>query len=209
MASSGSELAGLVDFEKQSLWISAASIAFNPLFWNILARQGQTEYHNKILSRTLGGKHAACYALAVSIFSLGIVRDWLFKAALGEQPSHPLLEGALAQGAGYALTAAGGVLVLSSMWALGVTGTYLGDYCGILMDEMVAGFPFSVTSAPMYWGATMSFLGAALVLGKPAGVLLAGEALLGYAVALRFEDPFTAEIYAKRERERAAGKKTE
>jgi phosphatidylethanolamine N-methyltransferase len=35
------------------------------------------------------------------------------------------------------------------MWALGVTGTYLGDYFGILMDEMVVGFPFNVTDAPM------------------------------------------------------------
>lgn len=28
----------------------------------------------------------------------------------------------------------GTVLVVSSMWTLGITGTYLGDYSGILMD---------------------------------------------------------------------------
>lgn len=32
------------------------------------------------------------------------------------------------------LLAAGSTLVVSSMWKLGVTGTYLGDYFGILMD---------------------------------------------------------------------------
>lgn len=108
-----------------------------------------------------------------------------------------------------ALLISGNVLVLSSMWALGVTGTYLGDYFGILMDAKVTSFPFSVTDAPMYYGSTLSFLGTAVWFGKPAGVLLTLEVLAVYLVALRFEDPFTAEIYAKRERERAGkGKKT-
>ena len=89
------------------------------------------------------------------------------------------------------------------MWALGVTGTYLGDYFGILMDKMVTGFPFNVTSAPMYYGSTMSFLGTAILFGKPAGILLTVEVLVVYLLALRFEDPFTSGIYAKREKARA------
>jgi len=91
------------------------------------------------------------------------------------------------------------------MYALGITGTYLGDYFGILMDEMVTGFPFNVTGSPMYWGSTMSFVGTALWFGKPAGLVLAGLVWGCYRVALGFEDPFTREIYARRERER--GKK--
>jgi methylene-fatty-acyl-phospholipid synthase len=86
------------------------------------------------------------------------------------------------------------------MWALGITGTYLGDYFGILMDEMVTGFPFNIMSAPMYYGSTMSFLGTALLFGKPAGILLTLEVLVVYLLALRFEDPFTAGIYAEREK---------
>ena len=42
------------------------------------------------------------------------------------------------------LIASGTVFVLSSMWMLGITGTYLGDYFGILMDHMVTGFPLSL-----------------------------------------------------------------
>lgn len=75
------------------------------------------------------------------------------------------------------------------------------------MDEPVTGFPFNITGAPMYWGSTMSFLGTALLYGRPAGVLLSAVVLGVYAVALMWEDPFTAEIYAKREREE--GKKVE
>jgi methylene-fatty-acyl-phospholipid synthase len=74
------------------------------------------------------------------------------------------------------------------MWALGVTGTYLGDYFGILMDEMVTGFPFNVTGSPMYWGSTMSFLGTALWFGKPAGLLLALEVFVAYWFALKYEE---------------------
>ena len=55
------------------------------------------------------------------------------------------------------------------MYSLGVTGTYLGDYFGILMDDLVTGFPFSVVGAPMYVGSTMSFLGTAVLVGRWGG----------------------------------------
>jgi phosphatidylethanolamine N-methyltransferase len=74
------------------------------------------------------------------------------------------------------------------MWVLGFTGTYLGDYFGILMDTPVTGFPFNVSSAPMYWGSTMSFLGVALYKGKPAGLLLVLEVFIMYWLALHLEE---------------------
>jgi len=204
MASSLQELVGYVDFDKKSLLLSACSIAFNPLFWNIVARQ---EYNNKLLTNLFGGNsRTACYALAATIFSLGCVRDFIFKNAISEQPTHPLLLTLPVQAAGYTLFAFGQILVVTSTWALGITGTFLGDYFGILMDEMVTGFPFNVTGAPMYWGSSMSFLGTALLYGKPAGILLTGWVVVVYLVALSYEDPFTSGIYAKRERERAAQK---
>jgi phosphatidylethanolamine N-methyltransferase len=196
------DLLSYVDFSKSSLLVSACSIAFNPLFWNIVARQ---EYHNKVLTNLFGGRsQTACYALAATIFGLGLVRDALFHRAINEQASHPALQSVYVQAAAYTLLACGNTLVVSSTWALGITGTFLGDYFGILMDHMVTGFPFNVTGAPMYWGSTMSFLGGALLYAKPAGLMLTLEVFLFYVVALRFEDPFTAGIYAKRERERAA-----
>ncbi|KAI9891159.1 MAG: Phosphatidyl-N-methylethanolamine N-methyltransferase [Vezdaea aestivalis] len=199
------QLHGLIDFDQKSLLLAAVSIAFNPIFWNTVARQ---EYHNKILTRAFGGNsRLACYFLGATIFSLGIFRDFLYERALKHQPSHPLLESQLFTLIAYSLILGGNTLVLSSMWALGVTGTYLGDYFGILMDHKVESFPFNVTGAPMYYGSTMSFLGAAVLYGKPAGILLTAEVLVVYLVALGFEDPFTTEIYAKRERAKSQGKK--
>jgi len=196
-----SQLADLVDLNQKSLLISAASIAFNPIFWNIVARQ---EYHNRILTKTFGGNSRyGCYFLAVVIFSLGIIRDYFYEQALRDQPSLDILLEPWVKYAAGGLFLVGNVLVVTSMWALGVTGTYLGDYFGILMDARVTGFPFSVTDSPMYDGSTLSFLGTALYFGKPAGVLITAFVYIMYRIALTYEDPFTAEIYAKRERQRA------
>ena len=127
-----------------------------------------------------------------------------YERALRHQPISPLF---LHPYIAYTLLALGNTLVLTSYYALGITGTFLGDYFGILMDEPVTGFPFNVTGAPMYWGSTMSFLGTALLYGRPAGVLLTSLVLFVYSMALRWEDPFTGEIYAKRDREREEAKK--
>ena len=45
--------------------------------WN--SADGHTEYHNKIITKLFGGNsRLGCYALAVTIFSLGIFRDYLY-----------------------------------------------------------------------------------------------------------------------------------
>ncbi|KAF1911905.1 phospholipid methyltransferase-domain-containing protein [Ampelomyces quisqualis] len=196
-------MSNLVDFSQPSLWISAASILFNPTFWNIAAQQ---EYHNKIITKIFGGNaRLGCYGLAVTIFSLGIFRDYLYNEALAVQPTHPTLLNPLVKYSAIPLFLTGNTLVLTSMWALGVTGTYLGDYFGILMDAPVTSFPFNVSSAPMYHGSTLSFLATALWYGKPAGLILTGIVATAYSVARRWEDPFTDMIYAKREDARKKG----
>ncbi|KAK9234079.1 phospholipid methyltransferase-domain-containing protein [Lipomyces kononenkoae] len=194
-----------IDLSQDSLKYSALSIAFNPIFWNIVAR---LEYTTHFLTKlALGKPRCGCYTLAVIIFSLGIVRDLLYEKALRDQPIYEALDLLPVKVLAAVLFAYGNVLVLTSMWALGVTGTYLGDYFGILMDARVTGFPFNITDNPMYYGSTMSFVGTALWFAKPAGIALSAFVLVMYLIALRFEEPFTAEIYAKRDRERAASKK--
>lgn len=133
----------------------------------------------------------------MTIFSLGLLRDFLYERALRDQATHPLLVGDVPTYAAYALLGAGNVFVITSTWRLGITGTFLGDYFGILMDSMVTGFPFNITSAPMYYGSTMSFLGTALLYGKPAGIVLTVWVLFVYIVAIQFENPFTSGIYAR------------
>ncbi|KAE8354447.1 phospholipid methyltransferase-domain-containing protein [Aspergillus coremiiformis] len=194
-------LSDFLDISSPSLQWAALFVAFNPIFWNIVAR---AEYRGHYLTRIFGNNpYYGCYFLAITIFTLGIFRDHVYQLALEDQPYYASVHQPILGGA---LFAVGSVLVLSSMYALGVTGTYLGDYFGILMDAPVTGFPFNVTGSPMYWGSTLNFLGVALYRGKVAGILLTAEVFILYWVALQWEDPFTAEIYAKRERERAKAK---
>merc|ERR1711939_1095222 len=188
---------GTIDWAIPSLTTAACAIAFNPIYWNIVAA---AEYRTHFLTKIFRNPYYGCYFLAFTIFSLGILRDHLFNAALDEQPVYPPVHMPRTGAVAFII---GQTLVLSSMWALGVTGTYLGDYFGILMDDIVTGFPFNVTASPMYYGSTMSFLGTAILFGKPAGILLTAEVLIVYLIALRFEDPFTSAIYAKREKARS------
>jgi phosphatidylethanolamine N-methyltransferase len=199
-------LSALVDTSKSSLFISLASITFNPTAWNIVARNGkpaapppsppqqtdswtrEQEYRNKTITRIFGGNpRLGCYFLTVCIFGAGILRDHLYaspllsfpyfrvasnrdsavpscryRSALLEQPRVPLLPAPLDTLLPAVLFIAGQTFVVSSTWALGITGTFLGDYFGILMDHRVEGFPFNVLRDPMYVGSTMCFAATAL-----------------------------------------------
>ncbi|KAF9455215.1 hypothetical protein BDZ94DRAFT_1278606, partial [Collybia nuda] len=122
-------------------------------------------YRNKTITRIFGGNSRyGCYFLAVMIFSFGILQD-----------SNSLI----------ALFIIGQTFVVTSTWALGVTGTFLGDYFSILMDHCVEGYE------------------------RPAGLLITIYVYIVYVIALCFEGPFTDMIYTKRAEEWANGSKKE
>jgi phosphatidylethanolamine/phosphatidyl-N-methylethanolamine N-methyltransferase len=182
----GDSKIGTIDWALPSLTTAACAIAFNPIYWNIIA---QAEYRTHFLTKIFrGNRYYGCYFLAITIFSLGILRDHLFNIAMDEQPFFPAIH---MPKTGMVAFVLGQILVLTSMWALGVTGTYLGDYFGILMDHMVEGFPFNVWWAfgsPMYTGSTLCFLGLSLWKGRLAGLVLTGLVAVMYILACRFEE---------------------
>jgi methylene-fatty-acyl-phospholipid synthase len=186
-----------IDFSQETFWISFASITFNPFFWNIVARR---EHNTRFVSRLVGGNpYVGCYCLAIVIFLIGVFRDFLYKRAIENQPTLPSLDNDYSKGLALVLFFSGNFFVLSSMYVLGVTGTYLGDYFGILMNERVVTFPFNVLENPMYYGSSMVFLSAALWYASPAGIILTIWTFTLYLIALRFEGPFTSMIYAQHE----------
>lgn len=144
--------------------------------------------HHSLTKLAFGSPYLGCYALALTIFTLGLLRDHLYHSALSVQPKADFLSYAEVKLVAAVLFAVGGTLVVSSMWALGVTGTYLGDYFGILMDERVEGFPFNVTDNPMYYGSTLSFLATALWFESPVGIFLSAVVFVEYKIALLFEE---------------------
>ncbi|OCF40009.1 methylene-fatty-acyl-phospholipid synthase [Kwoniella heveanensis CBS 569] len=187
--------AGLVDLSKKSLWAFVAQVAFNPIFWNYVARN---EYRKRTITKIVGSPLIGTYLLAVTIFSISAFRDHLYLNAVKDQPAYLPLAHPGVKALAAALFLAGQTFVISSMWALGVTGTYLGDYFGILMTHRVTSFPFNVLSDPMYVGSALSHLGTALWFQSPVGIVLSAWVWLVYVVALRFEGPFTDKIYSSK-----------
>ncbi|XP_040924408.2 phosphatidylethanolamine N-methyltransferase isoform X2 [Betta splendens] len=189
------EFFNLINFLDPSFCIAVIAIAFNPLFWNMVARW---EHRTRRLSRLFGSSHLACYCLAFVIVLLNVYRSHSMTVAMRAQARWQLMDGAAGFYGGVAFVALGTALVVSSFLALGFTGTFLGDYFGILMDEKVSGFPFNLTENPMYWGSTANYLGFALIGASPVGVILTAIVAIVYKVAIRFEGPFTEQIYRER-----------
>ena len=141
-----------------------------------------------------------CYLLTIWIFSFSSYRDYLIRQTIQQQPKL-LVSGYYASTLpllSILIFLLGQVFVLSSFYKLGITGTFLGDYCGILMSAPVTTFPFNVLNNPMYVGSTLSFLAMALYYSSPVGVLLAIEVYLVYQIAQLFEEPYTTRIYAQK-----------
>ncbi|XP_060059225.1 phosphatidylethanolamine N-methyltransferase isoform X2 [Erinaceus europaeus] len=188
-------LLGYVDPLDPSFVAATLAIAFNPLFWNVVARWEQKTHK---LSKAFGSPHLACYTLGGAILLLNFLRSHCFTQAMLSQPQMEILDNPMAYSAGLVLLGMGSVFVLSSFFALGFTGTFLGDYFGILKEARVTTFPFNFLDNPMYWGSTANYLGWAIMNASPTGLLLTAVVALVYMLALQFEEPFTAEIYRQK-----------
>lgn len=189
----------LVDFYDQSFCVAVITIIFNPLFWNVVARW---EHRTRSLSRLMGSPHLACYCLGFVIILLNVYRSHSMTLAMRAQVKWEVMDRTEFFYCGVILMMFGTLLVVTSFLALGFTGTFLGDYFGILMDEKVTGFPFNIIENPMYWGSTANYLGLALIGSSPVGLVLTAVVALVYKVAIRFEGPFTEQIYQDRSRHR-------
>ncbi|EGC39396.1 hypothetical protein DICPUDRAFT_75067 [Dictyostelium purpureum] len=186
-------LAAHIDFTETYFLAAVACIIFNPLWWNITAR---LEYRTQFMTKMCGGPYKGCYLLAFLIFALGILRDYLFSEALNRQAVFAGFDNFECEVISYILYGVGGILVLGAYLKLGITGTYLGDYFGILMKERVTGFPFNVMNNPMYNGSCMLFLAHAISGKSLAGVALTIVVYIVYKFALVFEESFTNYIYS-------------
>ncbi|XP_026860885.2 phosphatidylethanolamine N-methyltransferase [Electrophorus electricus] len=184
-----------IDLMEPRFCVAVVAIIFNPFFWNVVARW---EHRTRGLTRLFGSPYLACYCLGVLILLLNVYRSHSITVAMKGQPRLELLDGVHMYYVGASLMAVGSLLVVASFLALGFTGTFLGDYFGILMEEKVTDFPFNVMDNPMYWGSTANYLGLALMNASPVGVLLTAVVALSYRVAIAYEGPFTEEIYRRR-----------
>ncbi|XP_072676948.1 phosphatidylethanolamine N-methyltransferase isoform X3 [Canis lupus baileyi] len=156
------------------------------------------EQKTRKLSKAFRSPYLACYSLGAAILLLNILRSHCFTQAMLSQPKMESLDNPMAYRVGLALLGVGSTFVLSSFFALGFTGTFLGDYFGILKEARVTTFPFNILDNPMYWGSTANYLGWAVMHASPTGLLLTVVVALIYRVAILYEEPFTAQIYQQK-----------
>ncbi|CAL8304747.1 unnamed protein product [Lota lota] len=184
-----------VDVYDPRFCVAVLAVLFNPFFWNVVARW---EHRTRGLSRLFRSPPLACYCLGFLIILLNVYRSHSMAVVMKAQARWEMLDRVEVFYAGVVLLVGGSLLVVTSFLSLGFTGTFLGDYFGILMDEPVRGFPFSLTENPMYWGSTANYLGLALIGASPVGLVLTVLVFISYTVAIAFEGPFTQQIYRER-----------
>jgi len=73
-----------------------------------------------------------------------------YRKALEDQPRQAILPEPLATIVPAVLAAVGQTFVVTSTWGLGMTGTFLGDYFGILMDHRVDGYASFLVLVKIY-----------------------------------------------------------
>ncbi|KAH1183860.1 hypothetical protein KIL84_014476, partial [Mauremys mutica] len=168
-------LLGYVQLTDSTFAAAVLCIAFNPLFWNVVARW---EHKTRVLSRVCGSPYTACYCLGAVILLLNFIRSHCFTEAMRSQPKLEGLDCLSVYYAGLAVLGIGFLFVISSFLALGFIGTFLGDYFGILKEEKVTSFPFNVMDNPMYWGSTACYLGWSIILPRAEVASLPLDSLL-------------------------------
>ena len=179
-----SSILSLIDFTSPKLYFSLFHILLNPFIWNVI---GRVEYKTKCFSKFFGTPLRGVYASSILIFSLGITRNFLFKFVVDEQQKLDLPY-LYIDIIGYIIYAIGIVLVVGSSIQLGVIGTYLGDYFGILFPNRITGFPYNITDSPMYDGSVLNFLGHSIINRSPVGVLLTIWVWIIYRIGCMFEE---------------------
>ena len=177
--------------------VACAVVMMNPLLWNVAAR---LEYNRHVISRVCGGRRVGVVALAAFIMVNNFFRTSIVHYMTENNSKWDVLDSNVgAEALGYLFIVVGAVLVLTSTWRLGFFCTFLGDYFGILLDAKVTGFPFNILADPMYWGSFFIYVGGSLQHASIVALLLSLFIGLSYVIAMKFEGPFTAMIYSKRD----------
>lgn len=150
----------LLDASDVALSRAIVATALPPLVWNAL---GRLELHTRAISKLTRRPLVGVYACGAVIAAVSVLRSALFAAAMRSQPRAETLDAPLVHAAAGALGIFGAALFVGAYCRLGIVGTYLGDYFGLLREDRVAEFPFSVVDNPMYDGSSMVHLAEALL----------------------------------------------
>ncbi|ORZ32476.1 phospholipid methyltransferase family protein [Catenaria anguillulae PL171] len=185
---------------------AAGAIVAHVANYNVTA---QIEYNTRIFTKAIGKN--AIYFYAVYLILSALARDYVIDLAMVQDAgSLVLFPTTIAQSLGYSLFAAGILINLWTLKALGIKNMYNGDSFGFLMDEIVTGGPYQYWNDPQYVGTSFACLGYAIVYQSAAGYALAAIMWVVFQISVKFiEGPHLTRIYANRAKEDAKKTKKE
>lgn len=149
-----------VDLTDLKLARAVVATILPPLVWNLI---GPFEYHTRLISRITLRPIVGVYLSGTIIAGLSVYRSALFVEAINGQPRMEEMGVPMIHALGGFFGMFGLSMFLGAYYQLGITGTYLGDYFGILREEMITAFPFRVLKNPMYDGSSMLHFAEALL----------------------------------------------
>lgn len=141
-----------VDVSKPSFALALIATVLPPLVWNII---GPLEYYSHAVSTIVRKPIIGVYLSAIIVATLSVFRSAIFTIAMREQPVWNELDDPIIHAVSGAAFVMGLTFFIGAYYRLQITGTYLGDYFGILRDERITKFPFSVLDNPMYDGSSI------------------------------------------------------
>lgn len=141
-----------VDVSKPSFALAIIATILPPLVWNII---GPLEYYTHAISSIVRKPIIGVYLSAIIVATLSVFRSAMFTIAMREQPQWNELNDPVIHAVFGVIFVMGLTFFIGAYYRLQITGTYLGDYFGILREERITSFPFSVLDNPMYDGSSI------------------------------------------------------
>eukprot|EP00056_Hartaetosiga_gracilis_P005005 m.80301 g.80301 ORF g.80301 m.80301 type:complete len:245 (-) comp12011_c0_seq1:332-1066(-) len=172
-----------------------------PILWNTIPYFLGTTLTNAF------GRKTAMLAFAAFTVSMSAIRGVLFERAMEEALGSNVFSDVfgndnvgtiISSYVGPLLIAYGLLVSLSSFYRLGIFGTYMGEYFGIMLSEKITSFPFNHVDNPMYFGSTVTHFGKALSSGSPVGIVLAAFIGWTYFMGAAYEEPLMHWFYDNR-----------
>eukprot|EP00045_Choanoeca_perplexa_P023000 m.11593 g.11593 ORF g.11593 m.11593 type:complete len:250 (-) comp9851_c0_seq1:100-849(-) len=172
----------------------------SPVFWNLIPR-----YLGEPMIKAFGSRRIAMLIFALYVMVTSFYREVVFVDAIEEDPVKTFAMfksldaftlDLVTDKLGWAVTVFGLVLSSSAMYRLGIFGTYMGEFFGVMLKEKITSFPFSHFNNPMYLGSSLFHVGLALQAQSPVGAALALWVFYTYYLAGAYEGPLMQTMYA-------------
>jgi methylene-fatty-acyl-phospholipid synthase len=144
---------------------------FSLIVWGILPH---LQHKHKLISSLFSGnKEISADFLAFILIHIGTFRNYAFFEALLSNKRFDYGEyNIISTIFGVIFLCIGSLFWLTSLWKLGLRGSYFGDHFGFILKKKIESFPFNILENPQYNGSKLFLLGQSIIMRSLIGVIL-------------------------------------